>query len=413
MLISKEKRAETVDYSVKAIRTICEEIGPRESGQPAEKKAQEWMEKQILENKWADSTSYDKFIISRHALVGFTKIVGVMMIIGALIQLLRLTGDPIAVLAANIVSLAMAVLTLVITVLEFLFYRQPLDKLLPRSESTNLYAKYEPKGEVKRRIVINGHSDSAYEWTLMKVRQELMVGVLVVDIVCLLAFIGIYLYGIITNSETFGALWPMIFALICIVPFFGLFFVCTFKYLSPGANDNLTGCFTAIGVLKCLAESGIRFENTEVCALCTGSEEAGLRGAMAWADQHKKEWQDVETYVISFDTCTDYDYVTIYERDMTNLVKNSKEVCDLIDKACQDPEINHPLPHGGVPFGASDAAALSRAGVKAACIAGQNPKYAPYYHNRRDVPDALVPKTMALCLDVALACVEEFDKMAK
>jgi len=410
MLVSKEKRQEAVDYAVKSIRYICDEIGPRESGQPAELKCQEWMEKEIKENGWAESTSYDKFIISRHALVGFTKIVGVMLIIGSLLQLLRLVGNPTVTLAANIVTAVFAILSLVITLLEFLFYREPLDKLLPRSQSTNLYAKYAPKGEVKRRIVICGHTDSAYEWPLMKVRQELMVGVLVLDILALLATIGIFLWSAITGNNE---VWPLIFALVCIAPFFGLFYVCSFKYLSPGANDNLTGCFTAIGTLKCLKESGIRFENTEVCALLSGSEEAGLRGAKAWAEQHEKEWKDVETYVIAFDTCTDYDYVTIYERDMTNLVKNSKEVCDLIDKACADPEINHPLPHGGVPFGASDAAALSRAGVKAACIAGQNPKYAPYYHNRRDVPDALKPETMALCLDIAIQCAEEFDKMGK
>lgn len=407
MLISKEKRAEAVDYSMKSIRHICETIGPRESGQPAEYKAQKWMEKEIKDNGWADSTEYDEFIIARHALVGFTKIVGVMVIIGALIQLLRLTGNPAAILAANIVTFSFSVLSLLMTVFEFLLYRKPLDPILPHSISHNLYAKYEPTGEVKRRIVFCGHADSAYEWPLMKIRQEVMVGVLVVDIICLLSTIGIFLYAIITGDF---ALWMMIFALCTIVPYFGLFYVCTFRYLSPGANDNLTGCFAGISVLKCLKESGIRFENTEVCAICSGSEEAGLRGAEAWAKQHKDEWQSIPTYVVAFDTLTDYDYMTIYERDMTNLVPNSKEVCALLDKACADPEVNHPLIHGGVPFGASDAAALSRAGVKAACIAGQNPKYAPYYHNRRDVPDALKPETFALGLDIALAAVEVFDK---
>ena len=168
-----------------------------------------------------------------------------------------------------------------------------------------------------------------------------------------------------------------------------------------------------MSALKCLKESGIRYENTEVCALLTGSEEAGLRGATAFTKRHKGENKDVETYIIAFDTMRDYDYMTIYHRDMTGMVKNSPEVVALLDEACNDPDVNHPLPHGVVPFGASDAAAFSRGGFKAAVVAGQNPKYAPYYHNRRDTPDQMIPETFALGLDIALAAIEAFDRDQK
>ena len=67
---------------------------------------------------------------------------------------------------------------------------------MERTKSHNVYAKYEPTGEVKRRIIFNGHVDSAYEWTLMKIKQNVMVGVLVVDIVCLLAMIATTVYAL-------------------------------------------------------------------------------------------------------------------------------------------------------------------------------------------------------------------------
>lgn len=118
-------------------------------------------------------------------------------------------------------------------------------------------------------------------------------------------------------------LWSVIFAACTVVAYIGLFFVCNFKVLSPGANDNLTGVFVAVSALKCLKESGIRYENTEVCALLTGSEEAGLRGATAFTKRHKGENKDVETYIIAFDTMRDYDYMTIYHRDMTGMVKTA------------------------------------------------------------------------------------------
>lgn len=410
MLVSTEKRAEAVDYSMKSIRHICDEIGPRESGMPAERKAQEWLKSEILDNGWADSVDIEEFPVSRHALVGFTKIIGVLLIVGALIQLLHLLNNAALSVAVNAISLSFAIISFVMTVCEFLFYIPLIDKLLPETTSANVYARLSPTGEVKRRIILNGHSDSAYEWTLMKIRQEVMVVVLVADIVCLLASMAIFVYNFTVETVP---MWAIIFAVVTAPIYAGLFFVCTFKTLSPGANDNLTGVFAAVSVLKCLSESGIRFENTEVCALLTGSEEAGLRGATAWSKKHEQEWKEIDTKVVVFDTLTDYDYFTIYHRDMTGLVKCSPEVVELIDKACLDPEVNHPLPHGIVPFGASDAAAFVKCGVKAAAIAGQNPKYAPYYHNRRDVPDALKPDSFALGLDIALACVEVFDKNEK
>lgn len=50
MRISKETRDEAVDYSLNSIRYICEEIGPRESGMPNERKAQEWLKNELLSN---------------------------------------------------------------------------------------------------------------------------------------------------------------------------------------------------------------------------------------------------------------------------------------------------------------------------------------------------------------------------
>ena len=192
MKVSKEIRKNAVDYSMNAITDICTNIGPRESGMPKEREAQEWIKNQIDTNGWADESTIEDFKVSRHALVGFTKIIGVFLIIGALLQLLTLVGNPALTLAVRIISLVLAVLSIVIVVLEFLFYVPFIDKFLPETTSCNVYAKYKPTGDVKRRIIINGHTDSAYEWTLMKIRQEVMVGVLAVDLLCALASIVIF-----------------------------------------------------------------------------------------------------------------------------------------------------------------------------------------------------------------------------
>lgn len=407
MEILQKTKDEAVDYSLNSIAYICEEIGPRESGMPAERESQEWLKNQLLSNEWADSAEIEEFRVARHALVGFSKLIGVMLILGALLQFLRFTENPKVILAANIASLSLALLSLVITLSEFLFYIPLIDPLLQNTTSGNLYGKYMPTGEVKRRIIFSGHCDSAYEWTLMKISQNLMVGVLVADIVCLLASIGIFISNLATGSIP---LWSVIFSGVSIICYIGLFFVCNFKVVVPGANDNLTGVFASVSVLKCLKESGIRFENTEVDVVLTGSEEAGLRGADAWAKKHKKECVDsgVETCYVDFDTLRDYDFMTIYYRDMTGIVANDPDVVRLIDKACD--KVGHNLKHGIVPFGASDAAAISKNGIKAVCIAGQDPKHARYYHNRRDTADNMDRKTFALGVDIALAAAEIFDR---
>ena len=55
MKVSKEIRKNAVDYSMNAITDICTNIGPRESGMPKEREAQEWIKNQIDTNGWADA----------------------------------------------------------------------------------------------------------------------------------------------------------------------------------------------------------------------------------------------------------------------------------------------------------------------------------------------------------------------
>ena len=404
-MIDSGIKKDAVQYTMDTIKYVCEEIGPRESGMEAEKRAQEFFAKEIKDNNWADEVLIDEFTISRHALVGFTKIIGVFLIVASIIQFLGLINTSVAVRVVSIISLSLVLLSLTILFFEFILYKEFIDWALPQSQSRNVYAKYKPTGKVTRRIVINGHVDSAYEWTLMRINQNFMVAALVTCLIFALVSLAFY----ITNAvRGFIPWYSYLITSLGGVSYIALFFVCTFKTLSPGANDNLTGTLTAITTLKCLKESGIRFEHTEVAALLTGSEEAGLRGAKAWAKKYKDEINEVETAVIVFDTLRDYDWAMICHRDMTGVVKNSDRVSALLLEAAK--KANHPIREGNVPFGASDAAALSREGVHASLIIAQNQLGTDYYHTRNDTPDNMCEKTVALGLDIALAAVELFDE---
>ena len=353
MRISKETRDAAVDYSLNSIKYICEEIGPRESGMPNERKAQEWLKNELLSNGWADEAEIEDFRVSRHGLVGFTKIVSVMLVLAAALQFAAYFAGGTAQIVCHAVTIFLCALALLVTVTEFLMYKPFIDPLLPKTMSSNVYAKYHSSGETKRRIIFSGHCDSAYEWTLMKIKPAFMIAVIA----------------------------------LCVI-----------------------GVLASVAVLKCLKESGVRFENTEVAVLLTGSEEAGLRGAFAWARKHKREIMNdgTETVFVGLETLRDWDHLNIYNRDLTGTVAHDAGAVKLLDKASA--ACGRPLKHFSVFFGASDAAAVTKEGLRATCLAGMDPTPADYYHNVKDTADNMDRKTFALGLDIALEATEIFDR---
>ena len=44
----------------------------------------------------------------------------------------------------------------------------------------------------------------------------------------------------------------------------------------------------------------------------------------------------VETVFVSFDTIRELDFIDIYEKDMTGMVKNDRRVAELIQAACKE-----------------------------------------------------------------------------
>ena len=128
------------------------------------------------------------------------------------------------------------------------------------------------------------------------------------------------------------ALWGLIF-----VPFLiGLYWMWNKNRIVDGANDNLSGCYMGIAVLKALHDQGITLENTEVGVILSGSEEAGLRGAKAWCEAHKGEFDDVPTIILSYDTIHDPKYLMTNYRDLNGTVKADKAVSDLFMESAAD-----------------------------------------------------------------------------
>ena len=179
-----------------------------------------------------------------------------------------------------------------------------------------------------------------------------------------------------------------------------------------GANDNLSGCYMGITLMKMLQDEGIEFENTEVGVIITGSEEAGLRGALAWGEAHQGEFQDVPTYILSYDTIYDPKQLMANYRNLNGTVKTDKEICDLFMESAN--ELGIFCKKGMVPpmGGATDDAAFVKKGFRAGGITGLNHKLENYYHTRRDTWDNMNEEGLADCFAVTAKFLEKVDEGA-
>ncbi len=402
--IDIEKQAK---YSVSGITKICEKIGPRKPGSPEELRAQKWMEKDL--KNYCEETSIEPFEVHRQGFMGF---IPFTVVCGVASVFVNWFLSPIA-------AFVLCILAFVPLLFEFLMYRQFDDKLFPKQTSHNLVAKRKPTGEVKQRFIIVGHADSQFEWTLnylmgglqakLFVEIPAVVG-LVVDTIFALVCIIVGKGSPAADIESARWFFILFFVVSCVfVPFeLAFLFFQSWTKSVPGASDNLTGCYVGMGVVKALDEAGIRFENTEVVVICSGSEEAGLRGAKAYVKAHEDEMKAIPTCVVACDTFRDLDTIAVYDRDLSGTLRHHAGAKTLVKNAGANCGLD--LKYESIYIGGCDAAAFTQRGIPATGFAAMDPAPPRYYHTRLDNPENLVPEAIALGIEVMTEAVCMYDK---
>lgn len=414
---------ENVDYTVKEITNVIKRYGPRESGNKNCLATQKHIDKEM--KPFCDETGFESYKMAPKAFLHFTKTVSIAIMLAiAVCAILVFTGVISGIGGSDfflphcIVAVVIAI-GLTITAFEFLLYKQFCDVFYKKIEAQNYYAVRKPRGEVKKRIVISGHCDSAYQWRHIFYGKKLPLMT-----ICMAGTIGgaavslvLAIITIIANFVDMGAFgdfminYSYYFHFVTFLFMITLFLFVDFKTISPGANDNLTGTYAAVCALRMLDMAGVEFENTEVVAMITDGEEAGLRGCKQWAKNHKDEYMNsgVETAILCVDTLTDLEYLNVYNRDMTGTVKNDPKFSQLVMDSAIEAGHND-LKFASVFFGSSDAAAFSQAGITATCLAAMDPAPADYYHNLRDSYDRLVPEAIKTGYEVILSTILNFDE---
>ena len=313
-----------------------------------------------------------------------------------------------------VLSIVFIAIGLAICFIQFGLYKKLVDKFFEEKTGHSATGFKKPKGEVKRRIIFVGHVDAVWEWPFKEKFTYLGF-----DLHMMLCFLGAFYLLAIAILKIAGVIAGALavklgLVAIAFVPFwFGLYFMWNKKKIVDGANDNLSGCYIGMGILKTLQEQNIELENTEIGVIFSGSEEAGLRGAMAWCEAHKDEMNDVPTFVYSYDTIAQPEELMVNYRDLNATVKTDKEVGDLFFEACE--ELGIPCKKGFVPplGGATDSAAFAQAGMRSTGITALNHALPDFYHTRLDTPEALNPSCLADCFAASVLALEKFDKGAK
>lgn len=404
------KIREYTNYSIKSIKNVCKSFGARPVGSDAEKQAQEYMQADL--EKWCDTVKREEYKCSDKAFMAWVPIGAVLLILNTVFFTLGWSA----------VALALTLLTLIFVVGEFILYKPVLDCFFRKKTSGNVYGVRKASGETKKRIIFSGHTDSAFEWTYTyKGGRKAVVTIIGTAVVSILLGLGANIYAMVHFGGAFGSIvWGeqgsialrilAVLMYITIPVLFAAIKFCNYKLPVVGANDDLTGCFISIAVAKFLSDNDIRFQNTEVCVLCAGGEEAGLRGSKAFAKANKAmlEENGVETVFVGLDTIREQEFFKIYDKDMTGIVKNDKRVARLIQDAAKN--VGFDILVGAIELGATDAAAMSQAGIPASSLTAMDPTPAQYYHTRLDTADNLSAQAIDAGVKIAIETAFLFDE---
>jgi hypothetical protein len=278
-------------------------------------------------------------------------------------------------------------LSVLVFVAELGFYRQLIDPFYPKRTSHNVVAIQPSSGKVTRRLVLNAHTDAAFEWRLHYRFPTIFPSLLLYTLICLFVVFVVDVTMLALGSWIalrWSVVWLAadIVQVLCIpAALVGLSYT-NFARVAPGANDNLSGTFIVLGLARFLKQANVRLENTELVYLITGAEEAGTRGATAFARRHRSEWNDVETVFIALDTIRDLDYLRVYTHDRNALIRHDAAVCALLREAGRRAGLE--LANGSVYLGSSDAAVFTDWGVRSAALCAMDPRPARFYHTRLD-----------------------------
>lgn len=410
-----DNKAQSAQFMCDEIAHICNDMPKRDPGSVGEKMACEYMADYLKNDCGCERADVESFKENPNAFFGWIYFTITFVLAGMVLFFFM-----------PIVGAVITALGFVILFVQFGLYKKLVDKFFPEKTGHSVTAIKRCTGEVKGRVFFNGHPDAVWNWPVNnKFGGTAHVAHLVTSVVSGLIVLGLNIAAAVktgcrpvtdytiagyTSLYTPVLFWMGIAILVMVPCLVGMYFMWDENTITDGANDNLTGCYMGIAILKAMKDQGIELEHTEVGVIISGSEEAGLRGAMAWCEAHKGEFDDVPTWIYSYDTIHESRFLGVNYRDLNGTVKSDKEVSDSFINAAN--ELGIKCTKTWVPpfGGATDNAAFNKAGFRSTGITALDHNLQDYYHTMRDTADNLNPECLADCYAISVRCLENFDR---
>jgi hypothetical protein len=175
----------------------------------------------------------------------------------------------------------------------------------------------------------------------------------------------------------------------------------------PGANDNLTGVATLLGIATELAERPVH--GLRVLLVSTGSEESFMEGMQAFARRHFPSLPRESTHVVCVDTVGSPELTLIEGEGMLRMRDYPRDFKELVDRCARDSGVH--LRRGLRLRNATDGLIALRAGYPTVAIGSVTRLKVPAnYHWPTDVPENVdhttVEEAVVLCAAVARRLAE-------
>lgn len=330
-------------------------------------------------------------------------------------------------------------------ILSVFLYKPWFDMFFKQRISQNTYGELLPEdGKYDYTIILSGHTDTSWTWRhsehAEKWKDKPILGIIATygkvgfGAGCVLFLTAVSLMmTILYSGYNFGAdfaintLSSESFSIFMYLMYFfplitaiGSCFVIMWndpdeKNASRGAMDNATGIGLSYAVTKYFKENPDKMpKNCRIIDFNCGSEEAGLRGSMAFAQAHKNDDMLKNAWNINIDSVADEDYFEVVIKDDWQFCRFDTD----LEKMFKDTfnELNIESKTNGCihnPVGGCDSTPLTKAGIKSVTFAAQNPVLTYYYHTWHDMPDRFSVDTVGTGFDVILGVIDKIDKFQK
>ncbi|MBS7287314.1 MAG: M20/M25/M40 family metallo-hydrolase [Candidatus Freyarchaeota archaeon] len=419
------------------VKNICEEFGPREHCSPAEVEALKKTGK-ILE-EYCDSVEVEEYECHPRGFLGYIRWF-IWFYVAALLLYWTdwawwLGVNPASLWFLSILGAAMIAFAFTVLFLQLMYLAEFVDPVFPKKRSLNVVGKLKPEGKAERLVILGGHVDSAYEFTLSskfgRGSYVIMVAGIVASaslmVMAALKFIGVLLMGYPAPSwptpipalntiiyqfssvlkAAFGAfdiqlvLWLVGAVFVFLVSYF---FVNT-RRLALGANDDLAGVAAIIGAAKYLSQN--RPKRTEVWIVAFGNEES-MRGSKRFVEKHYRELAERRAYTVNVEMVGCGSPLVASTAEPMFLAKHSPEVYELLAEAGKVAGI--PVKVGAMPFGGTDSANFSRKGLPASALLRIGKETESLWHTPKDTLENVDAGKIREALEVLLEFVNLVDK---